>query len=118
MRVPYDCGAVTGACLCVERKKFDQVKGLEEKLDVAFNDIDLCVKLLMRGYHNVMLPMVELYHYESKTRGSDMVPEKRERFQREVKFMQDKWGDALLNDKYYNPNYSLEGSFVLKRGQK
>lgn len=117
-RVPYDVGAVTAACLCVEKKKFDEVGGLEEDLKVAFNDIDLNLKLLEKGYYNVMLPMVELYHHESKSRGTDMVPGKKERFEREVLYMQDKWGDALLNDKYYSVNYSLEGPFMLDRKKR
>ena len=114
-RVPYDVGAVTAACLCVEKKKFEEVGGLEEDLRVAFNDVDFNMKLLKEGYYNVMLPMVELYHYESKSRGTDMAPEKMERFQREVEFMQDKWGGDLMNDKFYNANYSLDGPFMLDR---
>ena len=118
-RVPYDVGAVTAACLCIEKKKFEEVGGLEEKgLKVAFNDIDFNIKLLEKGYRNVILPMVELYHYESKSRGTDLTPGKKERFQSEVEFMQKKWGDKLLHDKYYNPNYSLDGSFMLDRKKK
>ena len=116
LRVPYDYGAVTAACLCVEKKKFEAVGGLEEKgLTVAFNDIDFNMKLLDKGYYNVMLPMVELYHYESKSRGMDTSPEKKARFEKEVHFMQDKWGDKLTHDKFYNINYSLKGAFVLDR---
>ncbi len=115
MRVPYDVGAVTAACLCVEKKKFEEVGGLEEDLKVAFNDIDFNMKLLKKGYYNVILPMVELYHYESKSRGTDMAPGKKERFQREVLYMQDKWGDDLLHDRFYNANYSLDGPFMLDR---
>lgn len=118
MRVPYDVGAVTAACLCVEKKKFEEVGGLEEDLKVAFNDIDFNMKLLRKGYYNVMLPMVELYHYESKSRGTDMAPGKKERFQREVLYMQDKWGEDLVNDKFYNANYSLDGPFMLDRKKK
>ena len=119
LRVPYDYGAVTAACLCVEKKKFEEVGGLEEKgLKVAFNDIDFNMKLLNKGYYNVLLPMVELYHYESKSRGADTAPEKRERFEREVRFMQKKWGKKLLNDRFYNPNLSLRWDFVLDRKKK
>ena len=116
LRVPYDYGAVTAACLCVTKKKFEEVGGLEEKgLTVAFNDIDFNMKLLKKAYYNVMLPMVELYHYESKSRGMDTSPEKKERFEKEVHFMQDKWGDKLTHDKFYNLNYSLKGAFMLDR---
>ena len=116
LRVPYNYGAVTAACLCVEKKKFEEVGGLEEKgLKVAFNDIDFNMKLLEKGYYNVLLPMVELYHYESKSRGADTAPEKRERFAKEVRFMQKKWGKTLEQDKCYNPNFSLNWDFVLDR---
>jgi len=119
LRVPYDYGAVTAACLCIEKKKFEEVKGLdEEKLKVAFNDIDFNIKLLEKGYYNVLLPMVELYHFESKSRGLDTAPEKRERFKKEVLSMQHKWGEKLTHDKFYNPNYSLDGAFMLDRKKK
>ena len=118
MRVPYDFGAVTAACLCVEKKKYEEVGGLEEKgLKVAFNDIDFNMKLLDRGYYNVLLPMVELYHYESKSRGLETTPEKQERFRREVEFMQKKWGDKLTHDRFYNSNLSLQWDFVLDKAQ-
>ncbi len=119
MRVPHDFGAVTAACLCVEKKKFEEVGGLEEEgLKVAFNDIDFNMKLLERGYYNILLPMVELYHYESKSRGLETTPEKQERFMKEVKFMQRKWGKKLMQDKCYNPNLSLQWDFVLDKVEK
>lgn len=120
LRAPYDYGAVTAACLCVSKKKFLEVKGLEEKgLKVAFNDIDFNMKLFEKGYYNVELPIVELYHYESKSRGMDTEPGKRERFAKEVHFMQNKWGDKLTHDRFYNPNYSLTKAFSLneKKGE-
>ncbi len=118
-RVPYDVGAVTAACLAVEKRKFEEVGGLEEEgLKVAFNDIDFNMKLLDKGYYNVILPMVELYHFESKSRGMDTTPEKKARFQKEVEFMQKKWGKKLMRDKWYNPNYSLDGAFILDRKKK
>ena len=127
LRVPYDYGAVTAACLCVEKKKFEEVKGLEEKgLTVAFNDIDFNMKLLDKGYYNVMLPMVELYHYESKSRGMDTSPEKKARFEKEVHFMQDKWGDKLfffdgrtirLKDKWGQPIAYMDGNTVRLKDQ-
>lgn len=116
LRVPYDYGAVTAACLCVEKKKYEQVGGLEEKgLKVAFNDIDFNMKLLEKGYYNVLLPMVEVFHYESKSRGMDTSPKKRERFEKEVRYMQKKWGKQLYCDRCYNPNLSLTWDFVLDR---
>jgi len=101
--------AVTGACLMVEKKKFLEVGGFDEKnLSIAFNDVDFCLKLLKAGYRNVYTPFAELYHYESLTRGTDDTPEKQRRFATECQYMLDHWGDLLRNDPYYNPNLSLE----------
>lgn len=117
LRVPYDYAAVTGACLCIERKKFNQVGGLEEDLKVAYNDIDLNIKLLQAGYYNVELPMVELYHFESKSRGSDLDPDKIDRFCWEQEYMWKKWRPWLESDVFYNPNYSKNAWFLLDKGK-
>ena len=113
LRVPYNYSAVTAACLMVSRKKYEEVNGLEEKLMVAYNDMDFNIKLLQKGYYNVFLPQVELIHFESKSRGLDTSPEKYKRFLKESKYMYDKWENILLNDKMYNPNFSKRGWFVL-----
>lgn len=118
LSVPYDYSAVTAACLCIEKKKFKKVGGLEEKLKIAFNDVDFNVKLLEKGYYNVFLPMVKLYHYESRSRGLDVSPEKQKRFEKEMSLMKKKWKNILLEDKYYNKNLSLDCSFVLKRKEE
>lgn len=106
LSVPYNYSAVTGACLMVSRKKWNEVGGLEEKLKVGYNDIDFCLKLLDKGYYNVFVPMAELYHYESKSRGFDNTPEKKARFDWEQDFMYKKWGERIKDDEFYNPNYS------------
>jgi GT2 family glycosyltransferase len=113
--VPYNYSAVTAACLMIEKKKYLEVNGLEEKLKVAFNDVDFCLKLRKAGYHNVFLPMVELYHYESKSRGLDDNPEKYQRFLFENEYMHKKWDDIIKNDPFYNPNYSLEKAYKLDK---
>ncbi len=115
LRVPYNYAAVTGACLVVEKKKYEQVGGLEEDLRVAYNDIDFCMKLLEAGYYNVEVPMVELYHFESKSRGSDTAPEKKARFDEEQDYMYKKWPEMIKNDNFYNPNYSKRAWFLLDR---
>ncbi|MBQ3309116.1 glycosyltransferase [Candidatus Saccharibacteria bacterium] len=104
LAVPHNFSAVTGACLMVGREKWKEVGGLEEKLRVAYNDIDFNIKLLEKGYYNVCLPMVELYHYESKSRGSDIAGEKKKRFDSEQEFMYQKWNKQIKNDRFYNPN--------------
>ena len=119
LSVPYNYSAVTAACLMIERKKWNEVKGLEESLKVAFNDVDFNLKLLKKGYYNVFLPQVELYHHESKSRGLDNTPEKYKRFVGEVNYMTTKWETELTNDPFYNPNYSLLKEYVLdKKSEK
>lgn len=115
MAVPYNYSAVTAACLMISKKKYMEVGGLEEQLKVAYNDVDFNIKLLEKGYYNVFLPQVELIHYESKSRGLDTSGEKYERFMREHDFMYEKWGELLNRDRFYNPNYSLKGWFVLDK---
>ena len=82
----------------VAKDKFNEVGGLEEYLQVAFNDIDFNLKLLEKGYYNVCLNHVELYHHESKSRGLDTTSEKYKRFVSEHDYMKDKWSSILYND--------------------
>ncbi len=99
--------AVTAACLVVRREVFLEVGGFDEKLGVAFNDVDFCLSVRAAGYRNFWTPFAELYHHESASRGAEDTLEKRDRFRREVEYIQAKWGDALLNDPAYNPNLTL-----------
>ncbi|MBE6013807.1 MAG: glycosyltransferase family 2 protein [Lachnospiraceae bacterium] len=101
--------AVTGACLMVSKKCFEEVGGLDESFRVCLNDVDFCLKLREKGYLNVFTPFAKLYHYESKSRGFDESPEKQARFQAETKLFKEKWGQVLeAGDPYYNPNLSLD----------
>lgn len=112
-----DYSAVTAACMLVKKKAFDEVGGLSEELQVAFNDIDFCMKLRQAGYLIVYNPYAELYHYESKSRGLEDTPEKVERFNREVATFAKKWPGILRDgDPYYNPNLTLDSQdFSLRR---
>jgi len=101
---------VTAACLVIRKSIYEEVGGLDEQFAVAFNDVDFCIRVREAGYRNVWTPHAELYHHESATRGSDMAPEKFQRFQREVRLMESRWGDALMRDPAYNPNLSLDTS--------
>ena len=104
-----DVSAVTAACMMVKRSVFEQVDGFDESFEVAFNDVDFCLKVRKKGYLIVMNPFVELYHYESISRGDDDLPEKRNRFVSEVERFQQKWQSVLLDgDPYYNSNLSLD----------
>lgn len=101
--------AVTGACLVVGASIFREVGGLdEEKLAVAFNDVDFCLKVREAGYRNVWTPFACLLHHESLSRGADTTPEKRARFEAEVAAMRQRWGPVLDADPFYSPNLTLE----------
>ena len=112
-----DYSAVTAACMMVKRSVFREVGGFTEELAVAFNDIDLCMKIREKGYLIVYNPFAELYHYESKSRGLENTPEKKSRFIHELRTFQKKWPEILRDgDPYYNPNLSMiTQDFSLKR---
>jgi O-antigen biosynthesis protein len=100
--------AVTAACLMCRREVFEAVGGFEEELAVAFNDVDLCLKICKKGYRNVYLPHVVLYHYESKSRGFDDTPEKLERSLKEIQYMKTKWKEFIDRDPCYSPNLTRQ----------
>ena len=112
-----DYSAVTAACMMVKREAFEKVGGLSEEFQVAFNDIDFCLRLGEAGYLVVYNPYAELYHYESKSRGLEDTPEKVARFNREIASFEKHWGKVLdKGDPYYNPNLTLDSQdFSLKR---
>ncbi|HVI43003.1 MAG TPA: glycosyltransferase family 2 protein [Anaerovoracaceae bacterium] len=102
--------AVTAACLLVRKPVYEALAGLNEiELQVTCNDVDFCLRLREAGYRIIWTPYAELYHHESATRGFDDTPEKRERGAREIAYMKQRWGDALLRDPAYSPNLSLDG---------
>ena len=104
--------AVTGACMIMRTEIYNEVKGLDsENLSVAFNDIDICIRIRECGYSIVWTPYAEMLHHESASRGSDQTSDKIARFTREVKYMQEKWNDKLEKDPYYNPNFSLKDGY-------
>ena len=103
-----NCSAVTGACLAVRKKVFEEMGGFdEENLGVTFNDIDFCLRLTKRGYRIVWTPYANLIHHESASRGHQRTREEQAEFERAVDYMQRTWGEELLWDPFYNPNLSL-----------
>jgi GT2 family glycosyltransferase len=97
--------AVTGACLMVERRKFETVGGFDEKLPIAYNDVKLCFDLIDHGYYNVVCPVVELTHHESLTRGADeLTPEKRARCMRDMELLYRLSPHHFMRDPFHNPN--------------
>jgi GT2 family glycosyltransferase len=107
--------AVTGACLMIEKRKFEEVGGLDEELAVSYNDVDLCLRLRAAGYRNVFVPRARLYHYESKSRGGDDTPAKVARAMQEVGLIRTRWPDWSVRDPYYNPNLTVDAEdFALR----
>ena len=99
--------AVTAACMVLSKVAFESVGGFDETLAVAYNDVDLCLRLGARGLRNVWTPFAELYHFESVSRGDDTQGASRRRFLAESQLMRDRWQGLLNADPYYNPNLSL-----------
>lgn len=96
--------AVTGACLLVARRHFSEVGGLDEDaLAIAYNDVDLCLKLRERGLSNIYTPEATLIHHESKSRGLDFDPEHLERYMRELATLQLRWDTKLCVDPWHHP---------------
>lgn len=113
--IQMNLSGVTAACAMVKRTVYEEVGGLEEKLTVAFNDVDLGLKIVTAGYLIVYDPFAELYHYESKSRGVN--DEKKERHAKEVRYTQEKWKEFLeAGDPCYNQNLTLaKHNFSLRK---
>ena len=118
LTIPYNYSAVTAACLMIEKNKFYEIGGFNEYLKVSYNDVDLNLKLVEKGYFNVFLPTVELYHNESKSRGLETTKEKYKQLLKEQKYMDEKWKNFILNDPMYNENYSKNKLFLLDNTMK
>ncbi|SHM03793.1 glycosyltransferase family 2 protein [Vreelandella subglaciescola] len=108
LNLAQNLSAVTGACLLLRKAVFQDVGGLnEEHLAIAFNDVDLCLKVRGAGYRNLWTPYAELYHHESVSRGADDNAVKRARANAEARYMRDTWSKQLDCDPAYNPNLTL-----------
>lgn len=108
--VSQEFSSVTAACLVMRRDVFEEVGGFDEALALAYNDIDLCLRVREKGYRVVWTPYAELFHRESATRGSDRTPERRVRLDREAAYLRSRWGARLTEEPFHNPNLSLQGS--------
>lgn len=113
-----DLSAVTAACMMMPKAVFEEAGGFDERFRVAFNDVDLCMKIRALGKKIVFTPYAELYHYESKSRGKEEeTATKMERFQQEISLFKKKWPDILKNgDPYYSVHLSLDnGNCTLRK---
>lgn len=109
--IAQNMSAVTAACMMIRRDVWDQVQGLNKAFAVAFNDVDLCMRIRQQGYLIVWTPFAELYHHESKSRNADIIDASSERFQKEARLFQKLWAKELAaGDPYYNPNLTLRKS--------
>ncbi len=118
--IQQDLSAVTAACMMVKRSVYEELGGLEEELKVAFNDVDFCLRAREKGYLVVYDPNVELYHFESKSRGMEDSKEKIRRFQNEIEYMRSHWLELLKKgDPMYNPNLTLtKWDYSLRNNQR
>lgn len=115
LSVPRDVKMVTAACLMIKKSIFNKVNGLDENLKVAYNDVDLNVRIFKEGYYNIIVPQVKLFHYESISRGSDLTNTTKERFKNEIKYIVNKLNKDLMRDEFYNDNLSKEFYYVLDK---
>lgn len=100
--------AVTAACVMFRKDIYNEVDGMDETLDVEYNDVDLCLKFLSHGYYNVYVPDVEIYHYESATRGHPFQSkESWAQHEKDFGIFRSKWLPLIENDPFYNPNLSI-----------
>ena len=101
--------AVTAAGMLVRAASFQEVGGFDEQhLRVAFNDVDLCLKMRAAGYKVIWTPEFVAEHRESLSRGDDTRPLQENRFFHEMQTMIERWGPVLTADPFYNPNLSLD----------
>ncbi len=114
--VTHYASAVTAACLVVSRAKFEAVGGLDEVgLPIAFNDVDLCLKLERAGWRNVYVPRSVLIHHESKSRGKDSAPAHIERYRQELAVLQARWGTKTYNDPLHHPHLDRSSESYMLR---
>ncbi|MFO1120627.1 MAG: glycosyltransferase, partial [Rhodospirillales bacterium] len=102
-----DLSAVTAACLVVRREVFEALGGLDEGFEVAFNDVDFCLRVRRAGWRIRWAPQAELLHHESASVGPPTSPARAEQFAGEVARMRQLWGELLDDEPFYNPNLSL-----------
>lgn len=109
LQIIQNLSAVTAACIMTKREIYEQVGFMDEKFAVAFNDVDFCMKIRQLDKLIVYNPLIELVHYESKSRGLEDTIEKQKRFKGEIDLFLERWGEKLKQgDPYYNPNLTLK----------
>lgn len=113
---PQELSACTAACLLMKTHLYRQVGGMDAtSFPIAFNDIDLCLKLVTQGYDIIYTPYACLFHHESVSRGIDLTPQQKRRAQSEIKAFRKKWRTFLTKgDPFYHIKFSIRsGHFEL-----
>jgi GT2 family glycosyltransferase len=93
--------SLTAACVMMRADVFREVGGFDEEMfPIAYNDIDLTLKIGAAGYRVLYTPHALLYHHEafSKT-AADMTPHPTE-----TVALKTKWKKVIARDPFYNPN--------------
>jgi len=109
LRIVHEVGGNTAACLMIRRDVYLAHGGLNERrLAVAYNDVDLCLRLTEAGLRHIVTPFAHLVHHESKSRGSDQTRKNRVRHDRERNYLIWRWQPARRTDPGYNPNLTLD----------
>ncbi len=104
----HEISAVTGACMLIRRSAFDQVNGFDEKFEIAYNDIDFCLRLSHKGYHIIQCQQAHLIHYESLSLGNHYTGKRAGKERQEILALRNKYHHICNNDPFYSPNYALQ----------
>ena len=108
-----DVSCVTGACMMIRADAFRTAGGFDESMPLAYNDVDLCLRLRADGWRILWTPAVELVHREWASFGRHDTGSRAEQFARDVALMRTRWGPKLWADPFYNRNLSLERAYRL-----
>lgn len=101
--------AVTSACMLLRRDVWEKVGGLDKAWAIAFNDVDLCLRIRKAGYLIVWTPFAELIHYGSRNIRVEDSTQKKKYFESEIRLFRSRWSKELeAGDPYFNPNFSLD----------
>ena len=118
IQLTHQLSAVTAACLLIRKSVFEEIRGFDEAtFPVAFNDVDLCLKLHARGLRNLYESRALLYHHESISRGPDDTPQKRRIFERESRALRKRWPQWIHRDPFYHPHLTRETEDLAPRSE-
>jgi len=109
LQLTQNMSAVTAACMLIRKPVFQEVGGFDAyNLPIAYNDVDLCLRVREQGYRIVWTPFAELYHHESGSRTSDFAPERIKNYRAEMSYLKARWKDVIGHDPFYSPNLTIE----------